>query len=199
MAQYHFDPHTYLAMIRSEVRDFDALQDAVADATEGMHVSRILELGTGTGETARRVLAKHPGARLVGLDVSDEMLAEARRVLPPDRVEDLIVSGIEDPLPDGPFDLVVSSLVIHHLDGPGKADLFRRAAAVLSPGGRLVMGDVVVPENPDDAVTPLTEGYDLPSRPDELLDWLQTAGFSTEVTWAARDLLVVRCDLDLTR
>jgi len=36
-----------------------------------------------------------------------------------------------------------------------KADLFRRAAAVLGPGGRLVVADVVIPENPADAVTPL--------------------------------------------
>jgi tRNA (cmo5U34)-methyltransferase len=49
----------------------------------------------------------------------------------------------------------VSALAIHHVDGPAKADLFRRAAAVVGPGGRLVVADVVIPENPADAVTPL--------------------------------------------
>jgi hypothetical protein len=38
-----------------------------------------------------------------------------------------------------------SVLAAHHLGGPGKADLFRRVAAGLAPGGRFVLGDVVVP------------------------------------------------------
>ena len=84
---------------------------------------------------------------------------------------------LEDPLPAGPFDLVFSVLAVHHLDGPAKADLFRRVAAVLEPGGRFVLADVVVPDDPADAVTPLSPGYDLPSRADEQLAWLREAGF----------------------
>jgi cyclopropane fatty-acyl-phospholipid synthase-like methyltransferase len=62
----------------------------------------------------------------------------------------LRVGRLEDPLPGGPFDLVVSALAVHHLRAPGKADLFRRIAEQLTPGGRFVMGDVVVS---DDAVS----------------------------------------------
>ena len=58
---------------------------------------------------------------------------------------------------------MVSVLCVHHLDGPGKADLFRRLAEELSPGGWLVVGDVVVPEDPADVVTPIDWDYDLPS------------------------------------
>lgn len=47
----------------------------------------ILELGTGTGETARRLLALHPRAELVGVDSSDEMLAAAGRLLDRERVD----------------------------------------------------------------------------------------------------------------
>jgi len=43
------------------------------------------------------------------------MLAHARRVL---ARADLRVSRLEDELPPGPFDLVVSALAVHHLDGP---------------------------------------------------------------------------------
>jgi hypothetical protein len=63
------------------------------------------------------------------------MLERARRVLPEGCVE-LHARRLEDPLPAGPFDLIFSALAIHHLDGPGKADLFARAAARLVPGGR---------------------------------------------------------------
>ena len=75
----------------------------------------MLELGTGTGETARRLLEAHPDAFLVGVDASAEMLAVARSVLPGDRV-DLRVGAIEEPLPEGPFDLVASALCVHHLE-----------------------------------------------------------------------------------
>ncbi len=189
MAQYHWDAGGYLGLIRSEVPDYDELQDRVAAAT-GARAARILELGTGTGQTAERVLARHPGARLTGIDASAEMLAVARSRLPADRV-DLREGRLEAPLPPGPHDVVVSVLAVHHLDGAGKADLFRRAAAVLAPGGRLVVGDVVVPASPSDAVTPLDPGFDLPSTAAEQLRWLEEAGLSAEAVWERRDLAVL--------
>jgi len=82
-------------------------------------------------------------------------------------------------------------LAIHHLDGAGKADLFRRVAAVVEPGGRFVIGDVVVPDDPADATTPLSPDYDLPSRADEQLSWLADAGFDARLVWTARDLAVI--------
>jgi tRNA (cmo5U34)-methyltransferase len=85
----------------------------------------------------------------------------------------------------------VSAFAIHHLDGPGKADLFRRVAAVLAPGGRFVLADVVVPEDPDDVVTPLDPGFDLPSPLADQLAWLEAAGLRASVAWAHRDLAVM--------
>jgi tRNA (cmo5U34)-methyltransferase len=116
------------------------------------------------------------------------MLAVARERLPG---ADLRVSRLQDPLPAGPFDLVFSVLAIHHLDGPGKADLFQRVAAVLDAGGRFVIGDVVVPEDLADATTPLSPDYDLPSRADEQLVWLSDAGFDAAPVWASGDLAVI--------
>jgi len=55
------------------------------------------------------------------------------------------------------YDVVVSALAIHHLDGDGKAILFRRIAGVLRPRGRFVMADVVIPSDPADAVTPIDD------------------------------------------
>ena len=95
------------------------------------------------------------------MDKNAGMLDEARRRLSGLPV-DLVVADLTDPLPAGPFDLVVTALAVHHLDGPGKAELFARVAAALRPGGRFVLGDVVVPADPADAVTPLTAGYDQP-------------------------------------
>jgi tRNA (cmo5U34)-methyltransferase len=189
VGQFHWKPEEYLALMHRELPDYERLQDEVAAASTGAQVHRALELGVGTGETARRVLGVHPGASLLGIDASEEMLARAREALPG---ADLRLGRLEDPLPDGPFELVFSALAIHHLDGPGKEDLFRRIALVLSPGGRVVIGDVVVPVDPHDAVTPMDEGYDMPSTLVEQLGWLAEAGFgSATVTWSKRDLAVL--------
>jgi tRNA (cmo5U34)-methyltransferase len=150
----------------------------------------VLELGIGTGETARRVLARHPEAKLIGIDGSPGMVAVARDTLPADRVS-VLVGALEDPLPEGPFDLVVSALAVHHLRADSKADLFRRIANVLEPGGRFVLADVVTPLNPSYVVTTIEPEVDHPSTLDEQLAWLDASGISPEVTWTHRDLVVI--------
>jgi tRNA (cmo5U34)-methyltransferase len=131
-------------------------------------------LSTGAGETTRRILKRHPAAVVVGIDASSEMLDHARVTLP-DRA-DSRVARLQDPLPHGPFDVVVSVLTVHHLDGAGKAELFDRVARQFVPGGRFVLGDVVVPQDPTDAVTPIDGDYDTPSSVAEQLAWLTAAG-----------------------
>ena len=61
MARWRFTLETYLAMMREAVPGYDQLEDETAEAT-GVGARSILELGTGTGETARRVLDRHPDA-----------------------------------------------------------------------------------------------------------------------------------------
>jgi tRNA threonylcarbamoyl adenosine modification protein (Sua5/YciO/YrdC/YwlC family) len=187
--QFHFDPATYAEMIRDDIPVYDRLQEELARAS-GEGARRVLELGTGTGETARRLLARHPEAELVGVDESAAMLGEAGRVLPAERVQ-LRVSRLEDPLPPGPFDLVASALCVHHLRGSEKRELFARVRATLGTGGRFVLGDVVVPADPADAVIPLSPGFDHPSTAAEQLGWLAEAGFEAQLSWQDRDLVVV--------
>jgi tRNA (cmo5U34)-methyltransferase len=191
--QFHWNPDEYLALMRAEVPDYERLQEELVAATHGADAQSILDLGTGTGETARRVLDAHPRAQLSGIDSSEPMLDVARSSLDR-RGATLRLSRLEDPLPPGPFDLCISALAVHHLDGPGKADLFKRLGAVLTTGGRFVLADVVVPDDPADALTPLSPDYDLPSTVAEQLTWLGAAGFDAEVTWRHRDLAVLRAE-----
>jgi tRNA (cmo5U34)-methyltransferase len=193
MTQFHFDPASYLELMREEVPAYGRLQEAVAAATAGLTASSVLDLGTGTGETLAAVLARHPGAVAVGIDRSDAMLGAARERLTGDSLE-LRVAELTDPLPPGPFDLVVSALAIHHLEGPDKAGLFARIAGVLAPGGRFVLGDVVIPLDPADAVTPVTPDHDRPSPLADQLGWLADVGFDAAAVWSEHDLVVVRAD-----
>jgi tRNA (cmo5U34)-methyltransferase len=189
--QYHFDPATYLDMILAEVPAYRDLQHHLAEAAAGTEAAAILELGVGTGETAAAVLAVHPAARLVGIDESAPMLARARDRFP---AADLRVQRLQDPLPEGSYDLVVSALTVHHLDAAGKADLFRRVRGRLRPGGRFVLADVVIPGDPHDVVTPIDPPYDQPSTVADQLGWLREAGLRPVVRWQEKDLAVLTAD-----
>jgi tRNA (cmo5U34)-methyltransferase len=158
---------------------YDELQAATIEAIP-FPPQRVLELGVGTGETTRRLLDRHPDAEVTGLDAQPEMVFKAREL----GIE-VRLARMEDPLPDGPWDLVLSVLSIHHLDDDGKRDLFRR---VREQSRAMVMGDVVAA---DPQVTPLEDGVDLPSRAEDLVEWC-----SGELVWKADDLAVIRAAYD---
>jgi tRNA (cmo5U34)-methyltransferase len=106
-----------------------------------------------------------------------------------------LVQRLEEPLPEGPFDLVVSALAVHHLDAAEKRDLFMRVRQILTPRGRFVLADLVVPARDEDVVTTATPEFDQPDTLPDILTWLTDAGFETVVVWSWKDLAVVRADL----
>ena len=175
MGQFHWKPETYLERIRSEVPRYDELQEA-AIAAIPFAPERVLELGMGTGETTRRLLEAYPDAWVVGLDSSPEMVFRAREMY-----DDVQLARIEDPLPDGPWDLVIGVLSIHHLKADQKQSLFRR---VREQSRALVIGDIV---RADVQIAPIDPTYDFPESASDLASWC-----SGEVTWAQDDLAVVR-------
>jgi tRNA (cmo5U34)-methyltransferase len=189
MTRWAWDPDTYLDEMLEEIAAYPELQSQTVAATEGVAVKHMLELGIGTGETARRMLGRHPSARLVGIDSSPEMLARARATFPE---ADLRLARLEDALPEGRFDLVYSALAVHHLDAAGKRDLFERVARALRSGGVFVLADLFVPDDPADAMTPIDWDFDRPDRLEDELEWLGRAGFTAEPTWIHKDLGVVR-------
>lgn len=179
--QFHFAPETYEAMIRADVPRYDELQRETIAAIP-FAPARVLELGVGTGETTRRLLERYPEALVTGLDSTPRMVFEAREL-----GIDVRLARIEDPLPDGPWDLVVSVLTIHHLDADGKRDLFRRVRA---ESRALVFGDVVeVP--PERRIASLTPDFDRPSPAADQARWCDG-----QVVWEADDLAVIRASYD---
>jgi tRNA (cmo5U34)-methyltransferase len=192
--QYHFDPARYTTDVAANLPRYHELQSALARATDGAEVHTVLDLGIGTGETSAAVLGVHPAALVTGLDASQGMLDVARSRLPAANVANLVVGKLQDPLPAGQFDLVVSSLAIHHLWGGQKRQLFARIHHVLAPGRRFVMADVVRPDSPEDSVTPISKAHDRPERLANLERWLVDAGFVVSRSWSHRDLIVFRAE-----
>ena len=79
---------------------------------------------------------------------------------------------------------------MHHLDAAAKRDLFLRVGEQTD---HFVLGDVVVPENPADAVIDIDGVYDVPSSIADQRTWLEEAGFEVDVTPVRADLAVLRC------
>lgn len=103
---------------------------------------RALDLGTGTGQGAFAVARRFPSAEVVGLDLSQGMLAEARRKTPADLAERVVFqSGDASALPfaDDSFDLVAHANMIPFFD-----ELTR----VLAPGGQALFAFSYGPETP---------------------------------------------------
>lgn len=108
----------------------------------------ILDLGAGTGLLTSMVAADFVNARFVLMDISDNMLAEAEKRLGRYGNEFAYVVADYSRIPSlgDQFDLIMSSLSIHHLDERQKQGLFGKVYAHLAPGGVFVNADQVLGE-----------------------------------------------------
>lgn len=161
MGQFDWTPDEYLERIRARIPRYDELQDQ-AIAAIAFPPARVLELGMGTGETTRRLIEAYPDSWVVGLDSSPDMVFRARQTY-----DDVQLARMEDPLPDGPWDLVISVLSVNDLSYEHKQALFRR---VKDHSRSLVIGDAF-------------EGEELENLVERC---------DGEVTWQADGLAVVR-------
>ena len=101
----------------------------------------VLDIGTGPGVLLVELAQRRPDLRLTGVDLSADMIAAAQRNVAPfgDRVTAQTGDATSLPFADGSFDLIVSSLSLHHWDEPAAA--VPELARVLRPGGRVVIYD----------------------------------------------------------
>jgi ubiquinone/menaquinone biosynthesis C-methylase UbiE len=103
---------------------------------------RALDVGCGTGDFTRavaRIVA--PGGVAHGVDPSGEAIAQARRLT---RLDNCTFSdGLAEALdaPDGSYDVVVSSLTIHHLPEWLRPQVIREMFRVLRPGGSVLIAE----------------------------------------------------------
>ncbi len=155
-----------------------AVGQAILDVAVPSGNERGLEFGCGTG-LVTALLAPVLG-HVVAADNSEGMLEVLRsktRVLALENVEPRRVD-VGREVPGGPFDLIFSSMTMHHIGDV--AGLFRRLAAELAPGGRIAVADL---ESEDgtfhgDAEGIMHHGFD----PAEVIEWLRTAGLQNAQT-----------------
>jgi len=108
---------------------------------------RVLDVGCGTGYLTRRAAhAVTPGGHVVGVDPSPPVIDYATRTAPPNCTFHLATAEAI-PEPDAAFDVVMSSLAIHHLPPQHRPTAFHEMHRVLRPGGHLLIADFRPPRN----------------------------------------------------
>lgn len=113
------------------------------------HGMRVLDIGCGTGELAAQMA--RAGALVVGIDSSPQMLDVARLRLDASELADqatflhIDATQIGDRFPPASFDLVVSTLVFSEMTSAERRFVLEAVASLLTPEGRFVLADEVVP------------------------------------------------------
>jgi trans-aconitate 2-methyltransferase len=132
-----WNPQDYLRFAGERARPFGELLAHVPVEDP----RTVVDLGCGAGGLTALLARRWPRARVVGVDSSPEMLAEAQEHAEPGRVE-FVLADVGTWEPSGPIDVLVSNAVLHWI--PGHDRLLARWATALAAGGRLA---VQVPGN----------------------------------------------------
>ena len=144
---------------------------------------RVLDVGCGTGTLAlaakRRVGAK---GTVNGVDAGAEMVARAKQKAAREGLEAMfdVAPAQALPFPDGAFDVVLCTLMMHHLPQEGRKQAVAEMRRVLRPGGRLLVVDLAHAEGLWAALNPITllHGRNDMHVADEAAALMKDAGFS---------------------
>jgi ubiquinone/menaquinone biosynthesis C-methylase UbiE len=182
---YEFSAAIAFAGFRGRVYDLLVAESGAAAGNP------VLDIGCGTGYFARRIAAAvEPGGTVIGIDPSPPVIAYATRVAPPNCTFH-VAAAQQLPLPDASFDLVVSSLAVHHIPPDLRPDALREMLRVLHPGGRLFIADFRPPRNRiANHLIGALSGHAMQHNPiHELPDLVAAAGFRVTGTGDCRPML----------
>jgi tRNA (cmo5U34)-methyltransferase len=198
----------YDLFVRSTVPGYDKIIRSIGDLVRVFLSSvprpKVLDLGIGTGNTSLVVLRECPTASIVGYDVSAKMVARAK-----ERPKKFNVKVVCDDVLNinyrNEFDLAVSSIVYHHLDGPEKQRGYKKVFDALKNNGVFILADVMGSDDPDlnqllekqwaefmkrkrgtdfrDSILELGKKHHKPSTLNENIHYLNKQGFRTSVYW----------------
>ena len=121
-----------------------AFRDRLVRLTRLEPGESVLDIGCGTGSLA--IAAKGctgPSGRVHGLDASPEMVARARKKAGRAGVDVAFTTGVVEalPFPDASLDVVLSTMMLHHLPRAARAACAHEIRRVLKPGGRVLAVD----------------------------------------------------------
>lgn len=110
---------------------------------------KVLDFGCGSLTLTLLAKQNNPDAEFTGIDVDQQMISIAQKKIKQSGLQITIdqYNGSQLPYPDGSFDRVMTSLVLHHLDAQQKAYSLKEIKRVLKPDGELHVADWGKPAN----------------------------------------------------
>lgn len=160
-------------------------------------LSRVLEIGCGTGSFSILIKQIYADVDVVGLDPDPKALARARRKSIKAAVSIQFDRGFSDSLPydEGTFDYVFSSMMFHHLKLEEKEKTLRGVKRVLKPGALFAMLDFEKPEgNGSSLLSRLFHSNHVlrDNSENRILTLMTEAGFVNPTVVGHRNLLIGR-------
>jgi ubiquinone/menaquinone biosynthesis C-methylase UbiE len=201
--EFHFETGRPLAeRLGYPSRDLDRIPAGAIDSFAGVGYFQdlaaiapgeaVLDLGSGSGtDSLLAALRAGPHGRVVGVDMTEQQLAKARRL-----ADEAGLTRIEfrpghietPPVQEAEFDCVISNGVINL--SPDKPAVFAAAARALRPGGRLALADIVTERQLPEAVTCDASLWAAciggAMQRDDYREAIEAAGFEIE-TWRKND------------
>ena len=171
LMEWFFD--TFL--FRGKLRE---LRQRTADLANIRPGEKVLDVGCGTGTLAMEVEPRVGATgRVFGIDPGEQQIARARSKAVRQNLPIEFQVGVIEHLdfPDQTFDVVLSTIMMHHLSDSLKRQGLAEIARVLKPGGRLVIADFNRPE--ERTAQPVRFGAG-GSRIQDLVELVKGAGFS---------------------
>lgn len=95
--------------------------------------SGILELGCGTGNLTEMIYSKYPHAKITAVDISNECIGECKKRILSSGIDYIKCDFKDLDFPPNSFDLVISSLSIHHISANEKQKLFKKLFLFQTP------------------------------------------------------------------
>jgi tRNA (cmo5U34)-methyltransferase len=176
---------------------------------------RIIDLGCGTGTLAKQIADRFPNSKIVCLDIASKMIELARHKLSDYKNIEYVVGDFSEIDFHEQFDVVVSSLALHHIPTDnGKIEFYTKIYNVLTDNGQFINADVVLASTEyqhnidltrwiefmqksislEEITTkwiPTHKNEDRPSKLIDQLKWLEVIGFKTvDVIWKYYDFSV---------
>jgi ubiquinone/menaquinone biosynthesis C-methylase UbiE len=157
---------------------------------------RVLDVGSGPGYlTALAAEAALPGGSAVGIDPSVPMVGQARRMRGTANCSFRLGKAESLDAADGSFDVVVSSLAVHHIPEEARAVAFTEMHRVLRPGGRVLVADFRPPRGQlSRLLVGAVAGHVMRDNPVErIAPMITEAGFDTVTVSQVRPFLHCVC------
>lgn len=121
---------------------------AVALAQTDTPEPAILDIGAGTGLLSALLLKKYPQAKITLIDISAQMLEVARQRLKALSDIEFIIDDFARHQFTSSFDIIASSLAIHHLDDREKESLYQKVYHIMNKSGCFINADQVMGSTP---------------------------------------------------